>query len=163
VGGWDPSARLLNKAVWKHVAVTAEWVAAAKILPVPVHCDTYLAFVKNQAGVPQELWCIDGSRVLLLWEMLDAAHGRYWTRPDGTMGIVLFDGRFPTGTYLLNTTDEQHFTCVAGSAVHSDRVPGVVDIEAALGPFDISTGRSRTSTLARLRNLDVVPDADQVP
>jgi hypothetical protein len=163
VGGWNPSARILSQAVWKHVAVSEEWVAAARILPVAVHCDTYLAFVKGQAGVPQELWCIDGTRVLLLWEMLDAAHGRYWTRQDGSMGIVLFDGRYPTGTYLLNTTDEQLFTCLGGSAVPGDLVRNVADIEAALGPFDISTSRSRSSTLALLRSIEVVPDAAKVP
>lgn len=163
VGGWNPSGKVLAKAVWKHVAVSEDWVAAARILPVPVHCDTYLVFVKNQAGVPQELWCIDGSRLLLLWEMLDAGHGRYWTRQDGGMGIVLFDGRLPTGTFLLNTTDEQHFACVAGAAVSADLIRGVEDIETTLGPFDISNSRSRSSTLQQLRNVGIVPGPDEVP
>src|ERR1700686_2967042 len=80
VAGWGPSGNVVGNAIWKHVAVSGDWVAAANVLPVPVHCDTYLVFVKNQAGVPQELWCIDGTRLLLLWEMLDASHGRFWTR-----------------------------------------------------------------------------------
>lgn len=163
VASWDPSAKVLSKAVWKHVAVSEGWVASAKILPVPVHCDTYLVFVKNQAGVPQELWCIDGTRLLLLWEMLDAAHGRFWTRQDGGMGIVLFDGRFSTGTFMLNTTDEQHFTCNAGAAVDTDLVPGVEDIETTLGPFDISNDASRSRTVTLLRKIGILPGADQVP
>lgn len=163
VAGWDPSAKVLRHSVWKHVAVSGDWVAAAKILPVPVHCDTYLIFVKDQAGVPQELWCIDGPRLLLLWEMLDPIHGRFWTRPDGSVGIVLFDGRNRTGTFFLNRTDEQHFTCVAGAAVDTDLAPGVEDVETALGPFDISTPRSRSATLTLLRKSGVLPGPDQVP
>jgi hypothetical protein len=163
VAGWGPPTNIVGSAVWKHVAVSGDWVASANILPVPVHCDTYLMFVKDQAGVPQELWCIDGARLLLLWEMLDAAHGRFWTRQDGSMGIVLFDGRFPTGTFFLNTTDEQHFTCIAGAAVKTDLVPGVEDIETALGPFDISNSRSRSKTLTMLRKIGVLPGPDKVP
>jgi hypothetical protein len=161
VAGWGPTGKAGN--VWKHVAVSSEWVAAADILPVAVHCDTYLVFVKNPAGVPQELWCIDGTRLLLLWEMLDATHGRYWTRQDGGMGIVLFDGRFRTGTFLLNTTDEQYFSCVDGAAVHTDLVTGVQNIETALGPFDISNSRSRSRTVSMLRAIGIVPGADKVP
>ncbi len=160
VDGWGPPAK--GRMVWKHVAMSAEWVAAAGILPAPVHCDTYLAFVKSQAGVPQELWCIDGTRLVLLWEMLDATHGRYWTRQDGSMGLVLFDGRFRTGTFLLNTTDEQHFACSGGAAVKTDVSPGVIDIETTLGPFDISNGRRRSSTVATLRQMGIVPGADTV-
>ncbi len=163
VAGWDPSAKVLGKAVWKHVAVSGDWVASAKILPAPVHCDTYLIFVKNQAGVPQELWCIDGTRLMLLWEMLDATHGRFWTRQDGSMGIVLFDGRFRTGTFLLNTTDEQHFTCIAGAAVDTELVPNVEDIETTLGPFDISNSRSRSRTVTLLRQIGILPGPDEVP
>ncbi len=163
VTGWDPSKRVSRSAVWKHVAVSADWVAAANILPVPVHCDTYLIFIKGQAGVPQELWCIDGARLLLLWEMLDATHGRFWTRQDGGMGIVLFDGRFSTGTFFLNTTDEQHFTCIGGAAVKTDLIPGVEDIETALGPFDISTGPATSRTVTTLRKIGIVPDPDTVP
>jgi hypothetical protein len=163
VAGWDPSAKVVGNAVWKHVAVSGSWVASANILPVPVHCDTYLIFVKDQAGVPQELWCIDGARLLLLWEMLDATHGRFWTRQDGSVGIVLFDGRFRTGTFFLNTTDEQHFTCIAGAAVNTDLIPGVEDIETTLGPFDISNSRSRSRTVATLRKIGILPGPDKVP
>jgi len=163
VTSWDPSAKVSGKAVWKHVAVSGDWVASAKILPAPVPCDTYLVFVKNQAGVPQELWCIDGTRLMLLWEMLDATHGRFWTRRDGGLGIVLFDGRFSTGTFMLNTTDEQHFTCIAGAAVHTDLVPGVQDIETTLGPFDISNSASRSKAVTLLRKVGILPGPDQVP
>ena len=163
VAGWGPSGHVVGNAVWKHVAVSGGWVASANILPVPVHCDTYLMFVKDQAGVPQELWCIDGTRLLLLWEMLDATHGRFWTRQDGSIGIVLFDGRFRTGTFLLNTTDEQHFTCIAGAAVNTDLIPGVEDIETALGPFDISNSRSRSRTAGMLRQIGILPGPDKVP
>jgi hypothetical protein len=160
--GWGPSGKVVGN-VWKHLAVSSDWVSSANILPVAVHCDTYLVFVKNPAGVPQELWCIDGPRLLLLWEMLDATHGRYWTRQDGSMGIVLFDGRFRTGTYLLNTTDEQYFSCVDGAAVHTNLVAGVQDIETALGPFDISNNRSRSRTVKTLRAMSIVPGPDKVP
>jgi len=160
--GWGPSGKAVGN-VWKHLAVSSDWVAAADILPVAVHCDTYLVFVKNPAGVPQELWCIDGPRLLLLWEMLDSTHGRYWTRPDGGMGIVLFDGRFRTGTFLLNTTDEQYFSCVDGAAVHTNLVAGVQDIETALGPFDVSTSRARSRTVRMLRTIGIVPGPDKVP
>jgi len=162
VVGWGPTGSVVGN-VWKHLAVSSDWVAAANILPAAVHCDTYLVFVKGQAGVPQELWCIDGSRLLLLWEMLDANHGRFWTRQDGSMGIVLFDGRFRTGTFLLNTTDEQYFTCIAGAAVHTNLVAGVQDIETALGPFDISNSRSRSRTLKMLRAIGILPGSDKVP
>jgi hypothetical protein len=162
VGGWGPGGKAVGN-VWKHLAVSRDWVASANILPVAVHCDTYLAFVKNPAGVPQELWCIDGPRLLLLWEMLDATHGRYWTRQDGSMGIVLFDGRFRTGTFWLNTTDEQHFTCVDGAAVHADLDAGVQDVESALGPFDVSNGRARSRTVSMLRTIGIVPGPDEVP
>lgn len=162
VPGWGPAGGVAGH-VWKHVAVSQEWVAAANILPVAVHCDTYLVFVKGQAGVPQEFWCIDGTRLLLLWEMLDATHGRFWTRQDGGMGIVLFDGRFRTGTYLLNTTDEQYFTCIGGAAVNTDLAAGVQNIETALGPFDISNSRSRSKTASLLRTLGILPGPDEVP
>lgn len=163
VAGWGPPAKVAGNAIWKHVAVSGDWVASANVLPVPVHCDTYLMFIKNEAGVPQELWCVDGTRLLLLWEMLDATDGRFWTRQDGSMGIVLFDGRFRTGTFFLNTTNEQHFTCVAGAAVHTDLIPGVEDIETALGPFDISNSRRRSITATMLRKIGILPGADKVP
>src|SRR5689334_21713540 len=44
VGGWGPPAKAAGTAVWKHVAVSGDWVASANILPIPVHCDTYLVF-----------------------------------------------------------------------------------------------------------------------
>src|ERR1700680_2535331 len=69
VVGWGPTGSVVGN-VWKHLAVSNDWVASANILPVAVHCDTYLVFVKNPAGAPQELWCIAGTRLLLLWEML---------------------------------------------------------------------------------------------
>jgi len=159
--GWGPSGKAVG--VWKHLAVSSDWVTAANILPVAVHCDTYLVFVKNPAGVPQELWCIDGPRLLLLWEMLDATHGRYWTRQDGSVGIVLFDGRLRTGTFLLNTTDEQYFSCVDGAAVNTNLVAGVQNVETALGPFDISNSRSRSRTVRTLRAIGIVPGPDKVP
>src|SRR5258708_17447084 len=162
VAGWGPTGSVAGN-VWKHLAVSHDWVASANILPVAVHCDTYLVFVKGRAGVPQELWCIDGARLLLLWEMLDATHGRFWTRQDGSMGIVLFDGRLRTGTFFLNTTDEQHFTCIAGAAVNTDLVAGVQDIQTALGPFAISNGRSRSRTVSMLRTIGILPGPDQVP
>ncbi len=162
VAGWGPTGSVAT-GFWKHVAVSQDWVAAANILPVAVHCDTYLVFVKNQAGVPQELWCIDGTRLLLLWEMLDATHGRFWTRHDGGMGIVLFDGQFRTGTFLLNTTDEQYFACSGGAAVNTNLAAGVQDVETALGPFDISTSRARSRTAKMLRTIGVLPDPDKVP
>jgi hypothetical protein len=162
VNGWGPTGSVFGN-FWKHVAVSKDWVASANILPVAVHCDTYLVFVKNQAGVPQELWCIDGARLLLLWEMLDATHGRFWTRQDGSMGIVLFDGRFRTGTFFLNTTNEQHFTCISGAAVDTNLVAGVQDIETALGPFDISNSRSRSRTVSMLRTIGILPGPDKVP
>lgn len=163
VAGWDPSKRVLRSTVWKHVAVTGDWVVAAKVLPAPVHCDTYLVFIKDPAGATEELWCIDGPRLLLLWEMLDATRGRFWTRQDGSLGIVLFDGRFATGTFILNTTDEQHFTCLGGAPVKTDLAPGLEDVETALGPFDISSSPSRARTLATLRKLGILPDQETVP
>lgn len=162
VDGWGPTGSVAGN-LWKHLAVSNDWVASANILPVAVHCDTYLVFVKNHAGVPQELWCIDGRRLLLLWEILDATHGRFWTRQDGSLGIVLFDGRFRTGTFILNTTDEHHFTCIAGAAVATNLVAGVQDIETALGPFDISNSRSRSRTVSMLRTIGVLPGSDKVP
>jgi hypothetical protein len=79
------------------------------------------------------------------------------------MGIVLFDGRFRTGTFWLNTTDEQYFTCVDGAAVHGNLVAGVQDVETALGPFDISNSRSRSRTVRMLRTIGILPGPDKVP